>query len=258
MIDKKIHLYWGRKKPLSYLRYLTVETLSELNPGWDIIVYTAGCDNEVVWQTGEQEGEYTGKDYFKELDKHATIKVIEDVGGLFRGAKHDNQRGDIVRWWALLEFGGIWSDFDVVYFKELPDAIKKQECTVCFNPQGGYWSVGLMGGDRGHPFYAEIFERAQNVSSKNYQGYGVELLSGAGINGFNYEMYNLPMDVVYYHDSYNIEKIFEDSPIGEGAIGIHWYAGSPITRAWENRITPENLGYDNLICKKIRQVKGRG
>ena len=79
-IPKKIYLYWGAS-PLSYLRYLTVASLSRLNPDWEITVYTGGHNAPAEWTTGEQAGQYTGPDYLPHCGElpNVTMKLVTDA-----------------------------------------------------------------------------------------------------------------------------------------------------------------------------------
>ena len=68
-IPKVIYLYWGRNQPLSWMRYMTVYSLSVLNRDWKIkIYYPIKTSFSITWVSSSyRHVDYKGKDYFDDL-----------------------------------------------------------------------------------------------------------------------------------------------------------------------------------------------
>ena len=131
---KLLFLYWDGS-PLAYLNYLTVISFNNYNPEWKIIVFTpTHKTNEISWTTEEQKEKYIGKCYFDELYKinNVVIKKIDlDKIGFYNEAS-EVIKSDYFRYYILEEYGGLWSDFDIIYTNSIEEKMNFKEETVIF------------------------------------------------------------------------------------------------------------------------------
>ena len=115
---KLLHLYWDGSN-FSYLNLLTVLSFNRYHTGWKINVF---CPKDPVktksWTTNEQKDEYTGKNYFDELKKILNVNIhYIDFNNLPFKHKDASEviKSDFFRLYVLNKYGGLWSDFDIVY-----------------------------------------------------------------------------------------------------------------------------------------------
>jgi len=261
MIPKTMFFYWGGEK-LSYLRYLSIYSFHKFNPGWRIRLYVpTSLSKEIRWSTKEQSGEYTGRDYmpFKRFTPipfdFTTIGVSNDLPEVYKS--------DLLRYHLLSTYGGFYSDIDITYFKPLKIP-KNYDTIVCYHHN--YFSIGLMGGCKGNLFYKEMLKLGKRDLDKkrNYQGVGNKLFKGLTLSNLKpiypeLKIYNIPMNLVYPMLCDYPSKIFNDNKsykFPEDTIGLHWFAGSPLSRQWENTIKPSNFfKYDNILGNALKRFK---
>jgi hypothetical protein len=243
--------YWGGEK-LSFLRYMTIYSFCKLNPDWEAILYVPkNINNRITWNTGEQEGAYNGEDYFDKLkDLPVIIKELNDEFSI--PDTHEVRKSDILRYYLIYNYGGMWSDMDIVYTK--PMDLPLDSDIVCQHPVHNYYSIGLIGGNKGSTIYKYLIDSVSSVNGNGYQDYGNILWRSID----NSNTYNLPMSKVYAYDSTMIPKIYEDNKLPEDAIGCHWYAGNSLSKEWENKLNTETfINYNNLISNAIGETYDR-
>ena len=283
-IPKILHLYWGGNKPLSFFRYLTPLSFSKLNPDWEIRVYMPLTPIQGdKWKQGEQKASaYNGLDYSANLNKIKNLTVFKmDFYNL--GIPKDLpevHRSDIVRLYLLKEYGGVWSDFDVLYINPMDnfcyntDPIRKDsDVFVCYNVLKGFHSIGFLMGcvEKNYSFFGDVFKKALLLKgSSDYQGYGRFLLESY----FKY----LPQEVIKFHASKGVKVA--NIPYGTvyainweqitrfyfgpkldffpDTLGIHWYAGSPISSTFDNKFNEGTIGeYESIpIYPYIKKALG--
>lgn len=115
---KLLHLYWDGSN-FSYLNLLTVLSFNRYHTGWKINVF---CPKNPVetksWVTGEQKDKYTGKNYFGELSNILNVNIhYIDFNNLpFKYIDASEViKSDFFRLYVLNKYGGLWSDFDIIY-----------------------------------------------------------------------------------------------------------------------------------------------
>lgn len=246
MIPRVLFLYWGGRR-LSWLRYLTVVSFKKHNPDWEIRVFrpthpTIGTR----WTTDEQRVKYEGKDWLEELPTEPID--MKDLG--FDNDMAEVHKSDIFRLWALREYGGVYSDFDILYTKSLPEV---KERWFCFHPDGHY-AVGLLAAKQGDDTCNWLLESVKLRTDRDkYQSFGSSLW-GAMLDGAIPAGRNIPKNLVYSVDWQDAEELFtENKKLPKEAVGIHWYGGSVAAGHWENLITPETYqGYGSTITNIIK------
>lgn len=247
---KTLFLYWGGQ-PLSWLRYLTVVSFAKHNPSWKIKVYYPVTPTKGnTWPTTEQDVEYTGKDWFKKLSKYAELVPLdmEELG--FSNDLAEVHKSGVFRAWAIHNFGGVYSDMDILYSKPFP---KVKERMYSRHPETGHYSDGLLAGLQGDELFKELLEDMHEANVSNYQSFGPTLWRRRFKQ--NPDGWNIPTNLVYSCYWQDAPKLFtEQNPLPKDAIGIHWFGGNHVPGEWENILTPENHDYKSTICDLIKDV----
>jgi len=259
-IPKVLHLYWGGQN-LSYLRYLTVVSFRQQNPDWKIKIHRPffPYDGEITWGDlpHSQKGLATAGEY-------AYIEKLEDSYVEFVGHDfekygfHNNipetYKADYLRYLLLSTEGGVWSDFDILYFRSMNSvALNKREngnvdTGICIF-EDGLVPIGFLFSCPGNPVYAKLEILAkQRLNLKKYQSIGADLffLPEMRLNKFPINVGLISKDTVYALDWSRTKDIFINNvPLEQDTIGIHWYAGDLIAQQFNDRITPDNVAYGN-------------
>ncbi len=118
-IPQKAWFYWNNSN-LPYVRYLTLLTFRKHNPNWQMILYTS----EKQVQEDLIFPDYWSK--VKDLNieiKNILPQCIQNID--LSQTKDDYFRNvylsDYLRWWLLNEYGGLWSDMDILYLKSMDE-----------------------------------------------------------------------------------------------------------------------------------------
>jgi GT2 family glycosyltransferase len=240
-----MHLYWGRDKPLSWLRWLTVATFSLHNPDWRIIVWhPQDIGASPTWRTMEH-GHccYTGEDWFprlKEAGPNVSLRraAIKDFPRMT-----EVHRSDLYRWRLLHEMGGFWSDFDIIYFRPMKHLRLDMtaDALLCWGevPDLLKWqAIGFLGGKQG----AQLFQGMENIGLKlahalddklKYQDLGTDLLVRFAPPGetraAGSTIAQIPQHAVYPFERVHTQPValWEDSSllhVTRDTIGVHWFA----------------------------------
>ena len=244
MIPRILHLYWGRNRPLSYLRYRTYETFKRLNPSWEIMVWTTDTPTMTdSWTTGEQSGDRQCVDWFDKIP-HPRPFCFESRG--FPIGASEVHKSDFARWCLLSEEGGWWSDFDIYYVRpasDLPEAAFKASTVVCAKE---WHSIGFLGSRPDSPVFATAaYLAAVKYDPTGYQCIGRHLLDELlpPKRMADSDVYNLPEHVVYpvkASPKKDILRLRQPVKIIPGCIGIHWFGGHPESAALERKTAPGN------------------
>lgn len=276
-IPKVAHFYWGGEK-LSYLRYWTVRSFQKLNPDWKINIHIPAVLSNAApeWDTFQQKNVNIKRDYFDKLIEITGIEITKhnflDYG--FDNNAHEVHKSDFLRWHLLNTHGGVWSDFDILYTAPITE-IKDNTClnqsvdtALCpLNPPHKH-TVGFMMSSQGNAFFQAIGNQARAAYEPAvYQCMGSNLINdqfdtfeslGAAFNNNTFVF--LDKNCVYSLTSKDIESFYRpvdqrlQKKMNSGAvIGFHWFAGHPLSQAFENDVTAENIdNYNNLLSTIIK------
>lgn len=274
-IPKRAYFYWGNET-ISFLRYLTVYSFRKLNPDWEINIFRPSkkYKGKIPWETGEfYDGvNFRGKDYTQELFGLDGIYIKEVDFSSYPLVKDapENYKSDLFRWYILSQEGGLYSDIDILYFRPMNDLFfnsKENEninAAICLQKYGHI--IGFLLSSQDNPFFTKLLSSCENAfDSKNYQSLSAPMVNNIYptmdcINEMFPDLvfHNMPMNVVYAIDHFNIPAIFylnDSHCLTPETIGIHWYAGNMFSQEFNNELTHENLhSYDNLIVQKIKEI----
>ncbi len=248
MIPKILHLYWGRNKPLSWMRYLTVKSFARWHPDWEIAVHHPSCANIILSPHKDWLGE------LKHIEQVYFVaqpdSVWDELEGIEDSKYKEIHRSDFLRWHLLGTVGGVWSDFDIFYLRPIDsifsraavhlikyDYIKKQVYPIGF--------LASSGEKNARRFFKEVEGNAITSYKPNkFQCIGSELLRGmaSSLNGrVNY----LPSISVYPFgvQQRGFTKLYktDNSCVPLCTVGVHWFGGHPSAQEIEKKLTPETM-----------------
>lgn len=261
------------------MRYLSIKSFRLLNPNWDIILYTSEAKiTDKTWTdpTEQDFHTYSGDDYFNYIHD-LDVDILEwspDLPDM--GPSH---LSNFLKWHKLYAHGGVYSDMDILWVKPFDDlftSMQQANTAICCTE---YLSIGLLGSTIGNNFYRDLYNNAKSVFNKNkYQSvgviniyrmlYGDEILLEDGdifwahLRSKNIlddiqnkypdcSLFNIPMDIVYPFTHSEMTKVFcENHKLPEQTLGIHWYAGNPISQEYNIKLTPDNIHKENTTFGK--------
>ena len=276
-IPKKMHLYWGRNKKLSYMKYLTIKSFMKHNFGFTInIFYPKEPCKGINWGTPEQKRyNYRYFDYFDCLKKFKNINLIEfDFSKILKNHRSVSEvhKSDLLRLFLLVHEGGFWSDFDILYTDSIENSIINQEenedidTGICFFENNS--SIGFLFSSQQNKYYHNLLNRAYNSLLLNkdpsYQFIGRDIFNQIIYNAFkqninlnkqfNVSLYNVPKEVVYPFNWLGIDEILGDGKLDKDSIGVHWFAGNDKISLYENQIYQGNIeNYEGLIFDLMKE-----
>lgn len=252
-------------------------SFKKLNPDWQIKIYypKVNYEGENTWQSQEHFYKFTGENYFDRLLAMDVEKIQVD----FSQASIDSNipesfKADFLRWHILANEGGLWSDFDIIYFKPMDSLVFNSQANsntdtfVCINDSRVYYRhlIGFLMSSPNNDFYRFVLQQAYSrLDLKNYQSIGSLILNAhfqsiqsARFRFRHLHIANIDLASVYPLNELNIPLIYHTNDLsavtGE-TIGIHWYAGHPEAGIWENAVTESSYkNYDNGLSQIIGQV----
>ena len=285
-IPKTCFFYWGNTK-LSFLNYLSLVSFKEHNPDWRLVLARPTDDLIVDPPTPHHSQGYVGeKDYV-----HQALQTVDDVLPIdfekITGAKkelHDVQRADLARLYVLSEYGGMWSDMDILYIKPNTDinfskylttgALEELDTVICYqdaNASFNYNSTGALFSSEHNPMYEHIFNRGtERLISlggdgvSDYQMFGPSLLNEYVFDLLN-EMPELNVANMAYKVFYpwgwwgEISEFFNEKNedrISDETIAIHWFKGDPNSAEYLNR-DPKTMDSSSHFGYYIMKYKER-
>lgn len=268
MIPKKLHLYWGKNQPLSYLRKLTVDSFIKLNPDWEVNVYVPSRVSSIKsWNTSEHSLLNTGYDYLQDIKN---VKVFDFESIDIPDNIPEVHKSDLLRWYLLGTEGGIWSDFDILYIRPITEQIMENWhgaglCRYECDPEDPrrHHAIGFLisEGSLGRLFYKQLFNfGVKCIPMPGYQDFGAHLLETFLIYVWRIKAtpFYFSPDLVYpCRHCWSFLKYFDSEflEITDEAIGLHWYGGNIDCNAKELTITHETVHkYDMAICRAASRI----
>lgn len=271
MIPKHIFFFWGNDT-ISWLRYMTLYSCRKLHPDWKISLYYSKCgiDRKPWVEINIQDFfNFDGVNYWNKI-KELDINIIPwDIKGYEKlSASH---KSNIFKWHMLATEGGVYADMDILFIKPV-DILLEQDCTdiICAHK---WISIGVLASMGNSKLFKAFLDKAPlTYNKKEYQCVGVKscytTLYGRCtedvIQNRNHietlrkkfpdsVIFNLPMSWFYHYTYRDLNKIFSETvKMPNEALGIHWYAGNPLSQKWNNLLTDENFkNYPNTITSYI-------
>ena len=276
-IPKVAHFYWGNET-ISFLRYLTIYSFKKLNPDWKVKLYYPKVRYKGIrtWKTPEHAITFSGKNYFDKLSDIDIEPVKIDFSALgFNHNVPEPFKADFLRWQLLSSAGGLWSDFDIIYFRPMEYLYfnngenSNVDTLLCIDEKrcDSYkHSIGFLMSSPGNELFKFIRQKSySNLDLEKYQSIGSIILNThfPALSAITKEfktlkVHNLRSHTVYPMRDGDIEAIYNSSDMSllrPDTIGLHWYGGYSLAGYWENVITERNFRlFDTVITKIIGEV----
>uniref|UniRef100_A0A6G6ACX1 Glycosyltransferase GTa type n=1 Tax=Borely moumouvirus TaxID=2712067 RepID=A0A6G6ACX1_9VIRU len=280
-IPKILHLYWNGDQ-FTILHLLTVKSFMLYNPDWRVKVYTPLLTTNIInptWKSTEQKYVYNGYNYLEELKKLDIdyITIDFDQIGFFNNA-NDVYKSDFLRWYLLYNFGGVWSDFDVLYIKNLNEKLfenSQRNCEIKNIEQAiyffdGVFPIGFLMSSKNNIFFKECYENSlKYYNTDNYQSIGACMWFSLFKNGDNV-LKNFPNTSILSESTiypykwnkisefFNTDNIIQNENnymklISGDTIGIHWFNGAEVGKKFCSSII--NVQECSIICKLLRKME---
>ena len=286
---KLLHLYWDGS-PLSYLNLLTVLSFNKYHIGWKINVFCPIKRNEhISWTTHEQKTKYIGTDYFNELKKIQNVNIHYIDTDLLPFEHKDASeviKSDYFRLYILNTFGGLWSDFDIIYTNNIERYYKMLNIQPSKNmiiyrylweqANRNIYPVGLFLSRKNNSILNTLLEHINLFYMKtNYQCLGCNMFhmifncynNNPSANAIISKM-RLKELYIDNADCYlkikwdqldNFYKI-KDTPTSiyeqdNNIIGIHWFNGADISKDYCNNLNLDVVKNSEPTCLIDKFVK---
>ena len=251
---------------MSWLRYMTLYSFVKYNPDWEVVLYTSdsGDAQSYSWSTINQQDfvEYKGDNYIHKInDLGITLKEynVKDNKGV---DICPSQKSNFFKWNLLATTGGFYADMDILFLRSINDIYEKTnefDVGICFT---SYYSIGFMFSNGNNKFFSDVYNECFNKFEKrNYQGAGVHSLKRwpklIDVEKEYGKIYNIPFNLLYQYNSHFISKIHEINSVYKLSldnIGLHWYAGHPLSQNANNSLNENNYYKVNSLLS--RTLKG--
>lgn len=285
---KILHLYWDCSS-FSYLNLMTVLSFMKCHVGWKINIYCPKNPNKnISWITDEQKYKYIGKDYFDELKKINNVLIhkidTDDLPFKYKEAS-EVIKSDYFRLYVLNKYGGVWSDFDIIYTNNIEKHYKQKKINskktlIIYK----YWwneaerfvyPVGLFISQKRNSILTKILENIELFYDKsNYQCLGCKMFEKI-FNNYKQNsilkniLYSMKLSELWVENSdcylkikWNELDILYDREIKEDyfendseIFGIHWFNGADKSKEYCNNLDIEKLKVSEAKCLVDRLVK---
>ena len=228
------------------------------NPDWTLNLWMPKVSEkaEAPWITTEQKDVYTGKDFLSKAKKLCNVQLIDFKELGLTKAIHEVQKADIVRWYLLFTYGGVWSDVDILYIKPI-DSVLKEEFGFAFvyheNPYIGFY-IAKPAQSIFETLFNDCVSAVRRNMNDGYQSLGADRWRQFGSPENILRQYpeglNLPMEVVYPYTASEVDDMLFGSSrnVTSDTIGLHWYNGSPKAKQYQNKFD-KYINNDSVVSQ---------
>lgn len=253
---------------------MTLKTFVYYHKNWDInlYLYETGQNNK-LWETNEVQDffNFAGEDCFDKIyDLPINVKswVLPSELKEKYGEITSSQASNFFKFKLLGEEKfSVYADLDIIFVNNvdllIEDIVNSGSTNaICFHK---YFSIGFLFSLEKDEMFGNIYKKmVATFSPEKYQGSWFHILSkhkslDSLNNMFGGKSYNLDMDLFYKLDSVNVNKIWENKEaISNNQLGVHWYAGHPLSQEWNNKLSSANWHeYDNYLISAINKSESK-
>lgn len=244
-----LHVYWDGSK-LSFLNYLTLISFNHYHSNWRVILHRPKYPTIYKsWLTNEHNISYEGTCYLNKVKQlsNLTINLVDfqEIG--FINEASEVIKSDYLRYYMLNKYGGVWSDFDIIYVDSIEKKFKDNTDVVLFKSdmcikQKGHlvklFPIGLLISKRNSQFYTSVLKQIDKYYDPNsYQCIGCFLITDI------YQKFQKSKDIMVYKSDeyylpfnhYEIDMMINGSAkiFHQNIVGIHWYNGSNLMKQYQ-------------------------
>ena len=286
---KLLHLYWDGS-PFSYLNLLTVLSFNKYHIGWKINVFCPLKRNpDKSWTSFEQKKEYTGKNYFDELNKIQNVNIHYIDTDLLPFEHKDASeviKSDYFRLYILNKFGGLWSDFDIIYTNSIEKYYRDKKLNDSKNiiiyrykweeAKKNVYPVGLFISNKNNSVLNSILKNVNIFYNKlNYQCLGTtmfetifekyknnsiltNIITNMSIKELHIDNSDCYLKVKWnqldiFYKNKDIDPYYFESD--NNIIGIHWFNGADVSKEYCNNLNLDLLKDSDPTCLIDKFVK---
>lgn len=229
-IPKTVHFFWDNR-PLSFLRWLSINSFSTLNPDWEIKLHVTQDSVTPNWKQGNNKHEIQS-DYRDWLEKINNIQIVEE--NLLPGL-HGVYQSDILRNLYIYNDGGLWSDMDILYYRPMTSLFCNIDDNFCHSTglciTRGWLPIAFMMGNKGSEFFKNVYDHQMDTLKNpprrfdGYQKFGTKIYQHVAKHG-GFPFFTINTTEVYQYQWRVCNLIFEGKINTSIGVGIHWYGGS--------------------------------
>ena len=259
MVPKLCFTFWEGPQ-FSKLHYMTILSLSKLNPGMDIIVYTSSGASDILkeWSTDEHSLRLTNIVDMREVSKISDKITIKHVDFMEEyGIRNDMSpvyKADMIRICKLHEHGGLWFDFDILFIKPLPDYLFDSDIDMLYFaydvPNGFVITTGLIISMPNTEYLTGLKDRMlavlSDATNNGYQKIGPDLwtlhYNHCTSNGVQ-RVHRLSNTLAYPYDFTTIHQFVNSriDRVRSDTFCMHWYNGNNAVRRVLNTIRLDRI-----------------
>lgn len=244
-IPKIAHFFWDNR-PMSFLRWLSLQSFSVFNPDWQLKLHMTPDSVSPNWrQANNKDQQSEDSDQRGHLGEIARLEIINEPS--FHDL-HGVQQSDILRNKYLFEDGGLWSDIDILYFNSMSKILcniqqyADHDMGLCV-PRG-WFPIAFMMAKSGAPFFQAVYEHQMEILAKHgghgeYQKFGTRVY-GYSLDRGGFPFFPIAREEVYQCDWRGHASIFAGMVNMDLGVGIHWYGGSHSAVIAEKQILRTN------------------
>jgi len=262
-IPKIAFTYWSGDQ-LSYLNVLTVKTFMHFHPNWVFAIYT---NNNPLHQAPRT---FTSEEHEVQIKKTFTLDVFKDIQNVeirpidFKTDYNLDPNlfptflADIVRIKKLYEHGGLWTDLDILYIKQIPiEYTSINYKTTLVASYSNTIATGLISANAKSESLAKLdaevdtyikqgyednFEEGKDFGL-SYQAFGPDLWRKVHLDSKDEISSSATCQLYDSSDVYpflwsQLEDLYHtktDNPqLPPNTFAVHWYNGSNISRNFIN------------------------
>lgn len=286
---KLLHLYWDGSN-FSFLNLLTVLSFMKYHKGWKINIFKPLKKNDKIsWKGPEQKDKYIGNDYFYLLYNIPNVQIhIINTNNLPFHHKDASEviKSDYFRLYVLNKFGGLWSDFDIIYTNNIEYYYSNKNVNETKNAilyrykweevNKNVYPVGLFLCKKNNNAFTTILDNINMFYNKDYyQCLGTNMfesiferykqndtlksiLMSMNIKELYIDNADCYLKVkwnqldIFYKDKNVDTSLFENK---NDIIGIHWFNGAKDSKDYCNNLDLDALKKSKPSCLIDKFVK---
>ncbi len=270
-LPKNIYFYWGNKT-MSFLRFMSLYSFKKFNPDWKVTLIkrkNQKIPKDHGWEERSDSLYFKGEDC-SDLIHNLDIDIKYLEGEYPEIAKLDleeNHISDLLLFKILGEEGGIVSDTDILYYKQI-DYKKIKDIDVGIisfkdYPGKAYIPLSFMLG-KPNKFFKQMYDKLKKKMNVEIWDNSPSLMDSFKQikNKFkDLNIIRLPSHLVFPFSEEEepnacLRLMFEkEAQIPKDSIGTHWYGANPNSQRFNNKLTKDNYkNSDNTICKIIQEI----
>jgi FkbM family methyltransferase len=250
-IPKKAFFIWSKGTPLSYLRYLTLESFRKLHPDYKIYLYLSEGIKIKNWnEVGNLKQEYYNKDKNTIKDYLPEVKKLGVEIREYNKFKNLNPAhiSDLFRWEVLYSEGGWYFDLDQLFLNRINNDLLNNDFVF-----GGkeITYVGVLGAKKNLEFVKYVNNKQINIINskiEDYLTFSVPLFKEC-LESEEYKSVKNAMQTeneVFYPVHWSkIPDIYEGKiniSSFENTIALHWHGGHSASQEF-------NLNFNEKFIK---------